>query len=374
MEANISHKGQTKVLVVGQTPPPFGGQAVMIQKMLDGHYQKICTLHVRMNFSDEMDDIGRFQLKKLWRLLVIIIKILTSRFRENPHILYYPPAGPNRIPFLRDALILTAVRPFFKHTVFHFHASGLGDFQKKLSWFEKRLFATAYAKPDLTIRLSPLAPPDHLAVQSMRDVIIPNGIEDAAIDYSEKVESDALRILFVGVVCAEKGADILVEACHLLANRGVDFSCAMVGRPDSQEYEKKLRDHIAHGSASSKITLTGVLTGRAKFDAYQDADVFCFPTHFPSETLPLVIIEAMQFSLPVVTTDWKAIPDLVVDGGNGFLVPVHSPALVAEKLYLLANDKVMRSQMGRSGRARFLRDFQIAVFQNRMERALTEII
>ena len=48
-----------RVLVVGQTPPPFGGQAVMIAKLLEGNYEKVRLYHVRMAFSPEMDSVAR---------------------------------------------------------------------------------------------------------------------------------------------------------------------------------------------------------------------------------------------------------------------------------------------------------------------------
>ncbi len=362
-----------RILVVGQTPPPFGGQAVMIQKMLDGQYEKLRLFHVRMNFSDEMDDIGRFQLKKLWRLVSIVAKIFACRFSEHPEVLYYPPAGPNRVPFLRDAIILTVVRPFFRRTIFHFHASGLGEFREKLSWFERRLFELAYSNPDMTMRLSSLAPPDHLAVRSKQDVIIPNGIEDLAPASPQRADHDSIRILFVGVVCEEKGAFILVDACHQLAERGLRLSCEVVGRVESQDFEAKFQKRISSGPARESFSLSGVLTGQAKLAAFERADIFCFPTHFKSETLPLVIIEAMQFSLPVVSTVWKAIPDLVVDGENGFLVPTHSSEAVAEKLHMLAVDETLRVRMGKRGRESFLKNFQVNIFHKRIEKALLNL-
>ncbi|MCB0778123.1 MAG: hypothetical protein KDC03_01035, partial [Flavobacteriales bacterium] len=57
--------GPLRVLVVGQTPPPFGGQAVMIEALLAGRYDRIHLEHVRLAFSDDMDSVGRFQWRKV---------------------------------------------------------------------------------------------------------------------------------------------------------------------------------------------------------------------------------------------------------------------------------------------------------------------
>jgi len=376
MSSPLSDREKThpiKVLVVGQTPPPFGGQAIMIQKMLEGRYERLRFIHVRMNFSDEMDDTGRFQFKKLWRLFDLVLRIFSAWMSHRPPILYYPPGGPNRIPFFRDCFVLICVRPLFRRTVFHFHASGLEQLHRRLTPLEKLLFRRAYSRPDLAIRLSALAPRDDIVVRAKKDIVIPNGIEDVFRQFQEHRQNNSPRILFVGVVSEEKGVETLVDACHLLAEMGVSFSCEIVGRFESQRFAASLERRISSGPSAGRITLHGVLTGDAKWRQYAMADIFCFPTHFESETLPVVIIEAMQFSLPVVATEWKAIPDLVLDGETGFLVPTRDPKTVADKLLHLVNNKDLRERFGKSGRERFLKEFLIEMFQKKIENAFLRI-
>ena len=55
-----------RILVVGQTPPPYGGQAVMVQFLLDGKYHDIELVHVRMFFSRELKSTGTIKITKLW--------------------------------------------------------------------------------------------------------------------------------------------------------------------------------------------------------------------------------------------------------------------------------------------------------------------
>jgi len=59
---------KSKILVVGQTPPPYGGQAIIIEQILNFHYNDISFIHVRMNFSSDMNDIGKVQIKKFFEL------------------------------------------------------------------------------------------------------------------------------------------------------------------------------------------------------------------------------------------------------------------------------------------------------------------
>jgi hypothetical protein len=61
-----------KILVIGQTPPPFGGQAIMIKKMLEGHYSNSRLYLVRMNFSKNMNEMGKFKITKFFHLFSIL--------------------------------------------------------------------------------------------------------------------------------------------------------------------------------------------------------------------------------------------------------------------------------------------------------------
>src|SRR5450759_4880111 len=108
------------VLVVGQTPPPVHGQAVMIQELLDGQYAGIALHHVRLNFSRSIDEAGAFQVRKLFVLLKTLTDIFIGRWRSQAQILYYPPAAPMFNSVIRDMCLLICTRWLFKYTVFHF--------------------------------------------------------------------------------------------------------------------------------------------------------------------------------------------------------------------------------------------------------------
>src|SRR5215216_6281521 len=72
-ERKRSSRGPEKpaVLVVGQTPPPYGGQAMMIESIVNADFEKIAVHHVRMAFSPSMKSMGRFELAKVGHLLSV---------------------------------------------------------------------------------------------------------------------------------------------------------------------------------------------------------------------------------------------------------------------------------------------------------------
>ena len=87
-----------RVLVVGQTPPPLNGQGIMIERLVNSELAGVEMIHVRMAFSSNMDELGRIRISKILHLFSLIAQIIYRRFVDGVRILYYPPAGPERVP------------------------------------------------------------------------------------------------------------------------------------------------------------------------------------------------------------------------------------------------------------------------------------
>jgi len=358
-----------KILVVGQTPPPYHGQAIMIEKMLSGDYGNIELLHIRLEFSDSMSDIGKVGLSKIIKLLQVIGKIITMRFRQGIKVLYYPPAGPNLIPIIRDVLILVSTRWLFERTIFHFHASGLTSIYPRLPKLFGWMFRKSYFYPDIAIRLSEFAPEDGKLLMAKKEFIIPNGIEDEFENYSiERDYSDerCVNILYVGIISDAKGVGVLLEALVLLKNRGSRFRASLMGKFVSEEYRQTLEVYLKEKGLDAYVTMLGFLEGKRKWEVYAHADIFCFPTFFDSETFPVVLIEAFSFALPVITTSWRGIPSIIDDGVHGYMVPIKDSKALAQKLELLIDDPLLRRKFGWNGRKKYLEYYSIEKYHQRL--------
>jgi glycosyltransferase involved in cell wall biosynthesis len=363
------------IIAVAQTPPPFHGQAVMNQYLLEGEYSEIQFHHVRMAFSSDIQEVGSFKWKKIFHLVAVFFGIVAARFRTGSQILYYPPASPNRVPFLRDCVLLIGTRWLFKKTVFHFHASGLKGFYERLPWPLQKAFHWAYGRPDLSISISSFAKADAEFFDSQVISVIPNGIPEPenVTKLHRSFAQNAPEILFCGMLSKEKGIGILLEACAHLKTKDLHFRCAIVGRAVSEEDQNFFNEFIQSNQMEDIVKLTGPLHGDEKWKAYACADLFCFPTFYSAETFPLVAIEAMMFSLPVVATNWRGLPDIVVDGETGFLVPPKDAKSIAGRLENLILDPDLRAAMGAAGRRRYEENFTIEKFRNSMEGALSAV-
>lgn len=347
----------------------------MIEALLQGHYTSIRLFHVRMAFSTDMESVGKFALGKVLTLFTTIARVAWARFRFGARILYYPPSGPNKVPVLRDIALLCATRWLFSKTVFHFHAGGVSGFASQLPGLLRPLFRMAYGSPDLAIRTAEQNPDDGAALGARRCTVVPNGIVDARGSIPEDLtrNGEPLEVLFVGVLVESKGVRVLLEAFAKLVACGVDGRLRIMGRWNEEPLRAWAMEFIAKNGLTGKVEFLGVLSGAEKHARFAACDVFCFPSWFEAESFGLVLVEAMQFAKPVVSTLWRGIPSVVENGVNGYLVPIQDADAVAEKLLALARDPDLRRRMGEAGRRIFEERFTLEAFHRRMENELAAL-
>ena len=367
-----------KVLVVGQTPPPFHGQSVMIQMLVDGPIAGVEVHHLRMAFSSSLDQVGRFQIGKAFHLLYIIVAIYWMRFRYRIRVLYYPPTGPKPIPLIRDTLLLISTRWLFHRTVFHFQASGISELIPRLPSWQQFFIRRAMFKPDAAIQLSELTVADASFLEAKHIYFVPN----AAEDYSHSISrtqatatmTETCRILYVGTVCKEKGILYLLDALAKLRKDSPKIHLDIVGGFQPSDFEEIVRARINALSLNSVVTVHGQKTGNEKWKMFANADLFCFPTFYPSEGFPCVLVEAMSFSLPIVSTNWRGIPSIVDDGKTGFLVQTKNSDLLALRIEKLLSDRQLRSEMGLQARLRYEREFTRPKHLSSLARVFADVV
>ena len=347
----------------------------MIANFLAGKFERIQLFHVRMAFSADMESVGKYSPGKVFKLLTTILEVWWARLRHRTPVLYYPPSGPNKIPVLRDIILLCATRWLFRKVVFHFHAGGVSGFEPHLPAALRPFFRLAYREPALSIRTAPQNPEDGRQLSAHRDVVIPNGVEDARSTVTRSVAGPGrpITILFAGVLVESKGVRVLLEAFDLLLQKGVDARLEIMGRWNDGSLRDWSEEFIRARRLEERVRFLGVLRDREKFERFAACDVFCFPSYFEAESFGLVLVEAMQFGKPLVSTRWRGIPSVVEDGVNGYLVEVQDPRSVANRLHDLAVDPALRARMGAEGERIFEERFTLKAFHRSMEDELAKL-
>ncbi|MFN0158301.1 MAG: glycosyltransferase family 4 protein [Bacteroidota bacterium] len=355
------------ILLLAQTPPPFHGQAVMQAYLVNATWDWCEKRHIRLAYSESIDDVGRFSLLKVLRLFRVVLDVWRQRLNGPIDVLYYPPAGPQRVPFYRDILTLLLVRWCAKRLVLHFHAGAFDQLQQMISPLLRRIAVYVYGRADTAIVLLPSLQNEVQWIVPKRIEVVPNGIEDVSSRVSRQAATGIPRILFVGAISEAKGIFDALAACRILRDQGEVFLFTVVGDFANDTVRIRVHDFVRNQELDGHVVFAGVRSGNDKWQEYADADIFCFPS-YETEGQPVVLIEAMQFSLPIVATRWRALPDIVRDGEEGILVPLREPLALSEALGRLLSDGQLRKRLGFAGRNRFVTDFHLQKHLHGLER------
>jgi colanic acid/amylovoran biosynthesis glycosyltransferase len=194
----------------------------------------------------------------------------------------------------------------------------------------------------------------HPSVQSHKVVVRRMGVElgtnHSALQSSRK--TPALLMLAVGRLHPVKDHAFLLRACRLLKNREVPFTCVIAGDgPQRASIEALIEDL----NLQSEVRLVGHLS-RQHLDAhYAGADLVVLTSR--SEGIPLVLMEAMAHGKPVLAPAITGIPELVLDGKNGFLYRPGSLEDFAARVELIHHSRSSLDSLGHAARAHVRQHF-----------------
>lgn len=351
-----------KLIILGQTPPPFHGQAVAIKTMVDGLSARLDLIYVPMRFSETVFDNGRMGLHKVTHLFSVVFRTLWVLIRNPGSVLYYPPAPASWVPVVRDLIILSIARPFTSQTIFHFHAHGIGKFLAERKWLLQ--LSWAWRRPDFAVVLGDSCVEDAQLLSPKNLAVVPYGIELVAAQ-RKRSHSEKIVVLYVGMLAAEKGVFDLLETADQLRDLNIEFR--LIGTYKHSETQPRFEARRAELHLEDRVITVGRRSGDELWQEYADADIFFFPTHFETETFGVVTLEAMAHRLPVVASRWRGPKDIVIDGETGILCPPNNPYAFAEGIRRLANDCDLRTQMGCAGREVCRTRYSLGNFLSAME-------
>lgn len=167
-------------------------------------------------------------------------------------------------------------------------------------------------------------------------------------------EDGEINLLSVGRLAPMKGQALLVEAVAELARRGVPARLTVVGEGPKREVIERLVEDLG---VADRVVLAGAVGQDAIPGYYAEADVFCLSSF--AEGVPVVLMEAMASSLPVVAPRLMGIGELVDDGVSGLLVRPGRADELAAALETLTRDPDLRRRMGDAGRRKVAEEFDL---------------
>jgi glycosyltransferase involved in cell wall biosynthesis len=167
----------------------------------------------------------------------------------------------------------------------------------------------------------------------------------------------------------DKGPLEVLAVIDRLRMRGRSVHCVFAGEWISNAFRESFLQAVTDRDLAGHVECSGPVYGAEKAKLMRDADILVFPTRYPHEGLPLVILEAMAAGLPVVSTSIGAIPDAVCNGVTGLLVEPGRVEQLAVAVEKLVDDREARQRMGVAGRRQYLDNYTISHFEDRLRQA-----
>jgi glycosyltransferase involved in cell wall biosynthesis len=335
----------------------------MIAQILDqlSRDDSFDTVHWPFFFSRHLNTMRRAGPGKIVELMRCLWRLLYIRIAGPIDLLIYPAGGPHLVPVIRDICLLPFARLASRKLIIQFHAAGIAEKLKQPNIFH-RILTGLMRQADSAIVMTKYnrIDPESLGISKIH--VVPIQLKDeAGTKTSGDTQREVFRLLYVGHLCPDKGTPDLLEAFGNVLRDYPGLRLELVGEPLVPYTWETLEQDAERFGIKEALNLSGVLTGAEKWQSFERAGLFVFPTVAPYESFGLVLLEAMMFGLPIVATDWRGNRDVLGETHGGILLSTADP--LAKQIEGAIRQAITRSSdwpaWGAKNRARFETYFQL---------------
>ncbi|OKH41532.1 glycosyl transferase family 1 [Calothrix sp. HK-06] len=249
---------------------------------------------------------------------------------------------------LRKAIIALTAFCFRKPVLMHAHGAEFHSTYSRLPQRAKQWLSNIFRRCDGFIVLSNTWKDFYvlnLGLNPQQVFVLPNPTE-LPLQTPQRLNANKVTLLFCGRVGQRKGAFDLIRAFAKLPAQQQNCSELILAGDGDIEQGQKLVESL---NIEKHINFLGWLNSEQRDKLLASADVFVLPSY--NEALPMAILEAMGWGLPVISTPVGGIPELVISNKNGFLVSPGDIQQLYEAMQTLIENKALRLSLGNAARA-----------------------
>ena len=335
-------KALLRILMLGEALERPGGVVTVEKATLACAPERLDFHHIATLPADGVFGPFRKFMTLLGAMAALIFRLATS----HVDIVHVHVSMGASIP--RKCLLAQIAFLFGKPVVMHTHG---GEFAKQFpampAWLQAFIRKT-FQRCDAVITLAETWRQfyvDTLGIDPSRALILKNPVNLPATLPSTP-PSPPVRLLYLGMLSAPKGAFDLIEAIA-----GIDEAArrklhlTMAGHGQLEEAKAQ----VAAAGLNQTVELRGWINADERDELLRQTHIFVLPSHY--EGLPMALLEAMSFGLAPIATPVGGIPDVLHHGANGLLVPVEQPRLLSDAILRLVGDDGFRQRLGQAARA-----------------------
>ena len=286
-------------------------------------------------FNHVTTTVTNGQVKKL---LVLCKAILQFQYWMlfHPEIKIVHVQGSVGASFWRKAIFIYIAKFFHKKVVWHMHAGRFAVFYQQHRYAVRKVVD----KSDVIIALSEYWKEYFKNEFPTKRVEIIKNVISAPVVH--KQQTGYFTLLFLGLLGKNKGIYDLLEC---IRDHKVEFQGKLklyIGGNGEIEHVKQL---IKEYGIADIVIFEGWVSGDKKIELLNKSDAYILPSY--KEGLPISILEAMGYGMPIISTPVGGIPEIVSNGENGYLVEPGNKEDIYKAIMSLLNDADLRNRMGR---------------------------
>lgn len=361
-----------RILFILHLPPPIHGSSIVGEQIFNSSKIKAIAKcdFINLSTSRSLSEIGENGAKKWIRIALIYFKVMWKLLINRYDLVYICPTVTG-VGFFKDALLVILANLFRRKTLIHQHNKGVSQNQES-PVFDK-IYRTIYKRSTVILLSQRLYPDIRRYVTLWQIRICPNGTK-LLPNFQANTKKNEFHFLFLSNMIGSKGCIVLLEACKKLKERGCNFVCDFVGAESKEITADRFRHAINECGLEKMAVYHGLRYGDEKTELFKQASAFVFPTFYPMECFPVVLLEAMQYGLACISTQEGAIEDIVINEQTGFIVPRQDAFTLANRMEELLKNPDLCTEMGLKGYQRYLQCFTEEIFEERITTILKEQI
>jgi glycosyltransferase involved in cell wall biosynthesis len=354
-------------------PPPTHGVSVINSWIQESEEIKnfVNIDSVDLATASTISDIGKQSIGKYYKFIKILFLTLNKLLWKHYDFVYIT-LSPIGSAFIKDSILVLLTKFFSIPIIVHLHGKGISKSINSSKWllnYYNFVFKNVYV-----IHLANSLALDLSLIKSYKKLfIVPNGVPP--VTFTNKVNSDIISILHLSNLIETKGSFILLKSIKELVSQGIrNIEVKFVGDWGDQNYKERFIDYVKKHDLTNYVNIPGPLYNEDKLNILAQADIFVLPTYYANECFPLTILEAFQAGLPVISSFEGAIPEIITDGVNGFVINAKNELELAKKLEVLISSSMLRIELGNNARETYSKKYEFSIFEKNLIEIFDEVV
>lgn len=302
-----------------------------IASVVNGYKGSKLESKYNLKYIETYCDGGK--IKKIWKAIIAYFLFIIQMFFNKPNVVHihssFGGSFYRKLPYIY-------ISYFFKVPIInHIHGADFKKFYKDASNKKKYIIKKSYSKCLYIVALSQewkdqlklIVPDSKIQIIENYGILNTNGIEE------RKKKSNTFNILFLGFICKRKGCYDIPKIANKVLKEIPNAKFILAGSGEVENIKQ-----ITPKEIQENIIYPGWIRDKEKDKLLKEADIFFLPSY--NEGMPMAILDAMGYGLPIVSSLVGGIPKIVLNNKNGFLTePGNIENFSNFLIELLKNDK-----------------------------------